>query len=123
MNAGFFYRSAQHRQELADAERKFTDLKVKKIIELKKEVCKKGEGFVVVNMKGIDPVSLDMLANEGILALRRAKRRNMERLTLSSGGVAVNSGMQLDPLPYPMQELTSAQRTASHPRCSDLPRK
>lgn len=29
--------------------------------------------------QGIDPLSLDMLAKEGIMALRRAKRRNMER--------------------------------------------
>ena len=48
-------------------------------------------------MKGIDPPSLDMFAREGIMALRRAKRRNMERLTLSSGGVAVNSVEALDP--------------------------
>ena len=32
-----------------------------------------------------------MLAKEGIIALRRAKRRNMERLTLACGGVAMNS--------------------------------
>jgi T-complex protein 1 subunit zeta len=31
-----------------------------------------------------------MLAKEGILALRRAKRRNMERLTLACGGQAMN---------------------------------
>ena len=37
------------------------------------------KGFVVINQKGIDPVSLDKLAREGIAALRRAKRRNMER--------------------------------------------
>jgi T-complex protein 1 subunit zeta len=42
-------------------------------------------------MKGIDPLSLDLLAKEGILALRRAKRRNMERLTLACGGYAINS--------------------------------
>lgn len=42
-------------------------------------------------MKGIDPISLEALANEGIFALRRAKRRNMERLTLACGGNAVNS--------------------------------
>ena len=29
--------------------------------------------------QGIDPFSLDMFAKEGIVALRRAKRRNMER--------------------------------------------
>lgn len=32
-----------------------------------------------------------MLAKEGIIALRRAKRRNMERLTLACGGLALNS--------------------------------
>lgn len=32
-----------------------------------------------------------MLAKEGIIALRRTKRRNMERLTLACGGVALNS--------------------------------
>lgn len=32
-----------------------------------------------------------MLAKEGIIGIRRAKRRNMERLTLACGGHAVNS--------------------------------
>ena len=74
------------------AERAFTDEKVKKIIELKKKVCKDNDKtFVVVNQKGIDPVSLDLLAAEGIIGLRRAKRRNMERLTLACGGFAVNA--------------------------------
>jgi T-complex protein 1 subunit zeta len=36
-------------------------------------------------------MSLDMFANEGIMALRRAKRRNMERLALACGGSAMNS--------------------------------
>merc|ERR1712085_20616 len=44
-----------------------------------------------INQKGIDPPSLEMLAHEGIIALRRAKRRNMERLPLAVGGNAVNS--------------------------------
>ena len=39
----------------------------------------KKKNFVVINQKGIDPMSLDMFAKSGILALRRAKRRNMER--------------------------------------------
>ena len=50
------------------------------------QVCQNGEGFVVINQKGIDPGSLDLLAKEGILALRRAKRRNMERLVEACGG-------------------------------------
>lgn len=50
-----------------------------------------GAGFVLINQKGIDPSSLDLLAKEGIMALRRAKKRNMERLALACGGYAVNS--------------------------------
>merc|ERR1711881_641299 len=38
-----------------------------------------------------DPLSLDALAREGILALRRAKRRNMERLAFACGGSAMNT--------------------------------
>jgi len=38
-----------------------------------------------------------MLAKQGIIALRRAKRRNMERLTLACGGIAVNSVDELSP--------------------------
>ena len=52
----------------------------------KLQVCTNGQGFVVINQKGIDPISLDLLAKEGILGLRRAKRRNMERLVEACGG-------------------------------------
>jgi len=38
-----------------------------------------------------------MFAKEGIVALRRAKRRNMERLTLACGGNPVNSTDDLTP--------------------------
>lgn len=41
--------------------------------------------------QGIDPLSLDLLAREKIIGIRRAKRRNMERLALACGGIAVNS--------------------------------
>ena len=89
VNSGFFYSSAEQREKLVEAERRFTDEKVKKIVELKRLVCdqavdakEKPRGFVVINQKGIDPLSLDILAKNGILALRRAKRRNMERYVL-----------------------------------------
>ncbi|KAH8055024.1 hypothetical protein JL722_8444 [Aureococcus anophagefferens] len=65
--SGFFYSSAEQREQLIESERKFTDDK-----------------------KGIDPLSLDMLAKEGIFAARRAKRRNMERIAHACGGTAVN---------------------------------
>ncbi|XP_022356929.1 T-complex protein 1 subunit zeta isoform X2 [Enhydra lutris kenyoni] len=98
VNSGFFYKSAEEREKLVKAERKFIEDRVKKIIELKKKVCGDSDkGFVVINQKGIDPFSLDALAKEGIVALRRAKRRNMERLTLACGGVALNSFDDLSP--------------------------
>ncbi|XP_039094010.1 T-complex protein 1 subunit zeta [Hyaena hyaena] len=98
VNSGFFYKSAEEREKLVKAERKFIEDRVKKIIELKKKVCGDSDkGFVVINQKGIDPFSLDALAKEGIVALRRAKRRNMERLTLACGGVALNSLDDLNP--------------------------
>jgi len=98
VNSGFFYKSAEDREKLVDAERKFIDDRVKKVIEFKRKVCgdDKNKSFVILNQKGIDPLSLDVLAREGIMALRRAKRRNMERLALACGGVAVNSFEELD---------------------------
>ncbi|KAJ8678940.1 hypothetical protein QAD02_014727 [Eretmocerus hayati] len=92
INSGFFYKSAEEREKLVYAEREFIDNRVKKVIELKRKVCNgTDKTFVLINQKGIDPPSLDMLAKEGIMALRRAKRRNMERLSLACGGEAVNS--------------------------------
>lgn len=63
---------------------------------MKKKLCDgTDKNFVVINQKGIDPISLDALAKEGILGLRRAKRRNMERLALACGGTAMNSAEEL----------------------------
>ena len=63
-NASFVYSTAQERDELVAAERKFTDDKVRKIIDFKNELCPpdSDRSFVVINQKGIDPLSLDMLA-------------------------------------------------------------
>ncbi|KAG1809436.1 chaperonin-containing T-complex zeta subunit Cct6 [Suillus subaureus] len=104
VNSGFFYSSAEQREKLIESERRFVDAKVKKIVELKNLVCdqavggsEKPKNFVVINQKGIDPLSLDILAKNGIFALRRAKRRNMERLQLICGGVAQNSVDDLTP--------------------------
>jgi T-complex protein 1 subunit zeta len=104
VNSGFFYSSAEQREKLIESERRFVDAKVKKIVELKNLVCdqavggsEKPKNFVVINQKGIDPLSLDILAKNGIFALRRAKRRNMERLQLICGGIAQNSVDDLNP--------------------------
>jgi T-complex protein 1 subunit zeta len=99
INSGFYYSSAGQRDKLVQSERRFVDAKLQKIVELKKKLCGDDpkKGFVVINQKGIDPLSLDVLAKNGILALRRAKRRNMERLQLVCGGTALNSVDDLTP--------------------------
>jgi len=92
VNSGFFFSTAEQREKLAASERRFTDEKCQKIIEFKRKVCEgTDKNFVIINQKGVDPLSLDAFAKEGIIALRRAKRRNMERLILACGGNGVNS--------------------------------
>lgn len=51
--------------------------------------------MVTFSFQGIDPFSLDALAKEGIVALRRAKRRNMERSVLGRGEDTITSSSKL----------------------------
>merc|ERR1712100_324288 len=98
VNSNFFYNSAEQREKMVEAERKVVDDRCRKIIELKKKVCDgTDKTFVVINMRGIDPMSLDLFAKEGIIALRRAKRRNMERLALAAGCTCVQACEDLSP--------------------------
>lgn len=91
VNSSFFYKTSEEREKFVTAEREFIDQRVRKIVEFKKKLCDgTDKNFVIINQKGIDPMSLDMLAKAGIMALRRAKRRNMERLALACGGIALN---------------------------------
>ena len=96
--SGFFYNSAGQRESMVAAERKWVDDRTQLILDLKNKACKPGETFVIINQKGIDPLALDMLAREGILALRRAKKRNMERVVLACGG---ETHPNPNPNPYP----------------------
>eukprot|EP00980_Cylindrotheca_fusiformis_P010560 scaffold2334_cov118-Cylindrotheca_fusiformis.AAC.32 len=118
--SGFYYSTAEEREKLVESERKWLDDRCREVIEFKRAVCKEGEvskphsscinnstpflvsnhslplplqqqTFVIINQKGVDPLSLDIFAKEGILCLRRAKRRNMERLTLACGGSPIHS--------------------------------
>ncbi|KAJ3300343.1 T-complex protein 1 subunit zeta [Borealophlyctis nickersoniae] len=98
INSGFFYSSAEQREKLVESERKHVDQRLAKIVDFKKRVCDgNNKNFVIINQKGIDPLSLDVLAKHNVIALRRAKRRNMERLQLCCGGVAQNSVDDLTP--------------------------
>lgn len=92
VDSSFCYKSAEEREKCVAEEHRFIDQRVAKIIELKRKLCSNNmRGFVVINQKGIDIPSLEAFAGAGILALRRAKRRNMERLTRACGGEALHS--------------------------------
>ena len=92
VNSGFFWSNADQRQKLIESERQFTDDRVNQIVALKKRLCDgTDKNFVVINQKGIDPPSLEILARAGIVGIRRAKRRNGERIPLACGGKQINS--------------------------------
>jgi len=94
--SGFYYSSAEQRDKLVASERRFVDDKLKKIIALKNEVCGSDpkKSFVVINQKGIDPLSLDVLVKNGIMALRRAKRRNHEAAEAYRGAYLDGGGVR-----------------------------
>jgi len=98
VNSAWYYNTAEQRESQISAERSVVNRVVEAVIALKKQVCDgTDKNFVVINLMGIDPLSLDMFAREGIMALRRAKRRNMERLNLVCGSECVNSHRELTP--------------------------
>jgi len=91
-NSSFNYDCIENKEEISINERELIDRRVNTIIQLKRSVClEKNRGFVVINQKGIDSISLDLLAKEGILGIRRAKRKNLERISLLCNCIPVNS--------------------------------
>lgn len=86
VNSEFYYSSAQQRADLANSEKEFILSRSKKIAELALELKKEGKTLLLITEKGIDQASLAVLAGAGILGLRRAKRRNLERLIRMCGG-------------------------------------
>lgn len=52
VSSGFFYKTAEEKENLVKAERKFIEDRVQKIIDLKDKVCAlSNKGFVVINQK------------------------------------------------------------------------
>mmetsp|Transcript_20246 Transcript_20246/g.50625 ORF Transcript_20246/g.50625 Transcript_20246/m.50625 type:complete len:374 (-) Transcript_20246:1689-2810(-) len=97
INSNFISNSSEKQEKLSSKERDIIDKKINKIIQLKRLVCKGGnKSFLIVNQKGIDNISLDLLCREGILGLRRAKKKNMERISILCNAVPVNSSDDID---------------------------
>ena len=56
VNSGFYYKSAAEREKLVAAERKFTDDKVQKVIDLKRKVRKECQIFWLFKVWAFDPL-------------------------------------------------------------------
>ena len=95
INAEFVYNSIEQRENLAKSEGDFIRAKVNVICQLAIELKKKNKFLAVFNEKGIDPPSLEQLAQYGILGLRRVKRRNLERLINICGGKIITQPEQV----------------------------
>jgi len=91
VNSAFYYKDASQREDMAKAERDFVNKRVQMIVDFKNEHLTEDETLVLINVGGIDPISLDILQKNDIMGIRRAKRRNMERLTKAVGGYCVNT--------------------------------
>lgn len=91
VNSAFYFKDAAQREGMAQAEREFVNKRVYKIVEFKNQHLKEDEQLVLINVGGIDQISLDILQRNNIMGIRRAKRRNMERLALACGGFCVNT--------------------------------
>lgn len=96
INAEFQYSSAAQRDVLAANEREFVVERARKIADFASQIQKTGKSFMLITEGGIDPFSLEILSDAGILGLRRAKRRNLERLVRACGGNIITSLKDLD---------------------------
>merc|ERR1711871_1500403 len=130
VNSGFMYNSAEQREKMVAAERKWVDDRTNMILDLKKKVCKPGESFVIINQKGIDPLALDMLARVPGLRRRanqlsrgtctrvpwlcRERRRGVAR----RGGLHISRGCQEPFLLYHPREGCSQARHCANPGSS-----
>lgn len=63
VNSQFFFSNAGDRDKMVQSERRFTDERCQKIIDLKRKVCDNNDkSFVIINEKGIDPICLEQFA-------------------------------------------------------------
>ncbi len=70
-------------------------------------------GVVVITQKGIDEVAQHFLAKKGILAVRRVKRSDMEKLERATGGRIVSSIRDLTPKDLGFAKLVEERRVGN----------
>ncbi len=104
-----------------DAEIRITDpSQLRAFLEQEEELLKKmvdkiaeTGANVVICQKGIDEVAQHFLAKKGILAVRRVKRSDMEKLERATGGKIVSSVRDLKPEDLGYAELVEERRVGN----------
>jgi thermosome len=90
----------------------FLDEEAKMLKELVDKIAEVGAN-VVVCQKGIDEVAQHFLAKKGILAVRRVKRSDLEKLERASGGKIVSSVRDLKPEDLGYAELVEERKVGN----------
>ncbi len=102
-----------------DEEAKLLKDMVEKIYQVALERMKKDgvdpskAGIVVITQKGIDEVAQHFLAKKKILAVRRVKRSDMEKLERATGGRIVSSIRDLTPADLGFAKLVEERRVGN----------
>ena len=101
------------KERMTIAQRKFVDNKLRKIIELKSAV---GGDFLLVNARGIDGPSMDILARANIAAVRRVSKKTLMRLVHACNCKIVNCVDDLTPnvLGYAEKVMEEEHRNAKY---------
>ncbi|KAI5186792.1 T-complex protein 1 subunit zeta [Nematocida homosporus] len=91
----FYYKNTREKMAMEVEERKGLMLRIQKVIETMQSLAMENQSqnpqFMLITQKGIDQYALEVFAKYNVLALRRAKKRNMERLQRLTGCKPVNS--------------------------------
>ncbi len=90
----------------------FLDEETRMLKEMVEKIAATGAN-VVICQKGIDDVAQHFLAKKGILAVRRVKRSDMEKLERATGGKIVTSIRDLTPEDLGYAELVEERRVGN----------
>ena len=90
----------------------FLDEEARILKEMVDKIAETGAN-VVICQKGIDEVAQHFLAKKGILAVRRVKRSDMEKLEKATGGKIVSSVRDLKPEDLGYAELVEERRVGN----------
>ncbi|OAG31182.1 T-complex protein 1 subunit zeta [Nematocida displodere] len=99
LNAQFYYSRTEDKLKMEEGERRLMIERVQKVIGAMQEVAQANMSlhpqFMLITQKGIDQHALEIFARYNVLALRRAKKRNMERLQRLTGCTPIGSISEL----------------------------